>query len=153
MFVFTTTVNGCIVLVNDIFTLLTIRLHDEFLHLFYRLFYRDNVCDTEECRLKDCIGTVAQANFLCNLSSVDIIYRDVILCKVFLHSVRQVLSQFFTFPDCIQQERTVFAQTACHIIHMQVSLNVACHKVRSIYQISRTDWSITETQVRASETS
>ena len=117
------------------------------------MFYRDNACDAEECRLKDSIGTVAQTDFLCNLSSVDVIYGDVVFCKILLHTVRQILSQFFTFPDCVQQERTVFTQTAGYVVHMQVSLNVAGHKVRSVYQISRTDRIITETQVRTSETS
>ena len=34
---------------------------------------------------------------------------------------------------------------------MQVSLHVTCHEVGSIYKIGRTDRSVTETQVRASE--
>ena len=150
--VFTTTVNGSIVLVNNVFTLLAVRLNDEFLHLLNSLIYRNNACDTEECRLKDCIGTVTQTNFHCNLSCVDIVYRDIVLCKVLLHFVRQVLSQFFTFPDCVQQERTVFTQTACYVVHVQVSLNVTSNEVRRIYQVSRADRSITETQVRTSET-
>jgi len=150
--VFTTAVYSSVVLVNNVFTLLAVRLNDEFLHLFNSLIYRDYACDTEECRLKDCIGTVAQTNFHCNLSCVDIVYRDVVLCKVFLHLVRQVLSQFFAFPDGIQQERTVLTQTTCYVVHVQVSLNVTSNEVRSIYQVSRTDRSITETQVRTSET-
>ena len=149
--VFTTTVNGSIVLVNNVFTLLAVRLNDEFLHLLNSLFYRNNACDTEECRLKDCVGTVTQTNFQCNLCCVDIVYRNVVLCKIFLNLVRQVLSQFFTFPDCVQQERTVLTQTTSYIVHVQVSLNVTSNEVRSVYQISRTDRIITETQVRTSE--
>ena len=150
--VFTTTVNGSIVLVNNVFTLLAVRLNDEFLHLLNSLFYRNNACDTEECRLKDCVGTVTQTNFQCNLCCVDIVYRNVVLCEIFLNLVRQVLSQFFTFPDSVQQERTVLTQTTSYIVHVQVSLNVTSNEVRSVYQISRTDRIITETQVRTSET-
>ena len=145
LLVFTTTVNGSIVLVYDIFTLLAVRLLDKFLHLFYSQVNRDYTCDTEECRLQDCIGTVTQTDFLCNLSCVDIVYRDIVLSEILLHTGRQVLGQFFAFPDCIQQECTVLAQTAGYIIHVQVSLNVASHKVRSVYQVCRTDRSITET--------
>ena len=105
--VFATAVNSCVVLVHNVFTLLTVRFHDEFLHLFYSLVYGDHACDTEESRLEDGVGAVAQTDFLCNLGCVDIIYRDVVLCKVFLHFVRQVLCQFFAFPDGVQQERTV----------------------------------------------
>ena len=150
--VFTTAVNGSIVLVNNVFTLLAVRLNDEFLHLFNSLFNRNNACDTEECRLKDSVGTVTQTNFQCNLSCVDIVYGNIVLCEIFLHLVRQILSQFFTFPDSVQQERTVLTQTASYIVHVQVSLNVTSNEVRSVNQISGTDRSITETQVRTSET-
>ena len=136
LLVFTTTINGSVVLVDYIFTLLTVRLHDELLHLFNSQVYRNNACDTEECRLKDSIGTVTQTNFLCNLCSVDIVNSNIVFCEIFLNLVRQVLSQFFTFPDSIQQESTVLAQTTSYIVHVQVSLNVASNEVRSSYQIS-----------------
>ena len=129
-----------------------VRLDDEFLHLFNSLFYGNYTCDTEECGLENGIGTVAQTDFLCNLSCVDIVNRDIVLREVFLHLVGQVLSQLFTFPDGIQQESAVLAQTTGYIVHVQVSLNVASHKVRSIYQICGADRSIAETQVRTSET-
>ena len=152
MFVFTTTVNSSVVLVNYIFTLLTVRLNDEFLHLFYSQVNRNYTCDTEECRLQDSVGTVTQTNFLSNLSCVDIVNSDIVFCEIFLNLVRQVLSQFFAFPNSVQQECTVLTQTASYIVHVQISLYVASYKVRSSYQVSRTDRMITETQVRASET-
>ncbi|CDA49509.1 unknown [Bacteroides stercoris CAG:120] len=102
--VFAATVYGCVVLVYYVFTLLAVRLDDEFLHLLNSLFYRNYTCDTEECRLENGVGTVAQTDFLCNLSCVDVVNGDIVLCKVFLYSVRQVLSQLFTFPDGVQQE-------------------------------------------------
>ena len=104
LLVFTATVNGCVVLVHHVFTLLTVRLNDEFLHLLYSQVNRNNTCDTEECRLQDGVGAVAQADFLCNLSCIDIINSNIMLCKVLLNLVRQILSQFFTFPNSIQQE-------------------------------------------------
>ena len=63
-----------------------------------------------------------------------------------------MLNQLFGGPNRIQQERTVLTNSAQHIVHVQVSLNVTSNEVRSIYQISRTDWIVTETQVRTSET-
>ena len=152
LFVFTTTVNGSVVLVNHVFTLLAVRLHDEFLHLFYSQVNWNYASDTEECRLQDSVSTVTQTNFLSNLSCIDIVNSDVVFCEVFLHFVRQVLSQFFAFPDSVQQECTVLTQTTSYIIHVQVSLYVASYEVRSSYQVSRADRMITETQVRASET-
>jgi len=104
LLVFATTVNGSIVLVHNVFTLLAIRLHDEFLHLLYSQINGDNACDAEECRLQDSVGTVTQTDFLCNLSCVDVVNGDIVLCKILLHLVRQVLCQFFAFPDSIEQE-------------------------------------------------
>ena len=49
-------------------------------------------------------------------------------------------------------EGTVLAQTAGNVVHVQVSLNVASHEVRRIYQVCGANRSIAETQVRASET-
>ena len=60
--------------------------------------------------------------------------------------------EFITLKDCIQQECTVLTQSTRYVIHVQISLNVACNEVRSIYLISRTDWTITETEVRTGET-
>ena len=136
LFVFTTTVYSSIVLVDYVFTLLTVRLHDEFLHLFYSQINRNYTCDTEECRLQDSVGTVTQTNFLSNLSCIDIVNSDVVFCEIFLNLVWQVLSQFFTFPDSIQQESTVLTQTTSYIVHVQISLYVASYEVRSVYQVS-----------------
>ena len=152
LLVFAATVNCCVVLVDNVFTLLAVRLNDEFFHLLNSLFYRDYTCDTEECGLQDGVGTVAQTDFLCNLSSVDIVNSDIVLCKVLLHLVRQVLGQLFAFPDGVQQERAVLTQAAGYVVHVQVSLNVASHEIRRIYQVCRADRSVAETQVRASET-
>ena len=150
--VFATTVNSCIVFVYNIFTLLAIRLHDEFLHLFDSQINRNYACDTEECRLQDCIGTVTQTNFQCDLCSVDIINCNIFLSKITFYAVRQMFCQLFTIPYSVQQECTVLTQTASHIVHTQVSLNVASYEIRCVYQIGRTDRMITETQVRTSET-
>ena len=152
LLVFATAVNGSIVLVHYVFTLLTIRLHDELLHLLYSQVNGDNARDAEEGRLQDGVGAVAQTDFLCNLSSIDVVNGDVVLCEIFLHLVRQVLCQFFAFPDGVEQERTVLAQTAGYIVHVQVSLYVASYEVRCIYQVSGADRCVTETQVRTSET-
>ena len=65
---------------------------------------------------------------------------------------QKALAEFFAIPYRVQQECTVLTQTASHIVHTQVSLNVASHKIRCVYQIGRADRMITETQVRTSET-
>ena len=61
--------------------------------------------------------------------------------------------KLLTLEDGVEQEGTVVAQTACHIIHVHVSLYVASHEVRRIHLVGRVDRLIAETQVRAGETS
>ena len=150
--IFATTIDSSIVLVNYIFTLLSVRLHDEFLHLFDSQINRNYTCDTEECGLKNCVGTVTQTNFQSNLCCIDIVNSNIFLSEITFYLVRQVFSQLFAIPYSVQQECTIFTQTASNIVHTQISLNVTSNEVRSIYQISRTNRMITETQVRTSET-
>ena len=49
LLVLTTAVNSCVVLVNNVLTLLAVRLNDELLHLLNSEVNRDNLCDAEEC--------------------------------------------------------------------------------------------------------
>ena len=152
LLVLTTTVNSAEVLVNNVLTLLRVRLNDECLHLLYSEIQRNNLCDTEECRLEDGVGTVTETNLLSNLSCVDIVNSDVVLSEVTLYLVRDEVNQLLTVEDSVQQEETVLTQTTCYIVHVEVSLYVASYEVRSIYLISTVDRAVAETQVRAGET-
>ena len=136
LLVLTTTVNSAEVLVNNVLTLLRVRLNDECLHLLYSEIQRNNLCDTEECRLEDGVGTVTETNLLSNLSCVDIVNSDVVLSEVTLYLVRDEVNQLLTIEDSVQQEETVLTQTTSYIVHVQVSLNVASYEVRSSYQVS-----------------
>ena len=152
LLVLTTTVNSAEVLVNNVLTLLRVRLNDECLHLLYSEIQRNNLCDTEECRLEDGVGTVTETNLLSNLSCVDIVNSDVVLSEVTLYLVRDEVNQLLTIEDSVQQEETVLTQTTSYIVHVEVSLYVASYEVRSIYLISTVDRAVAETQVRAGET-
>ena len=151
--IFAATIHGRIVHVDNIFTFLAIRLHDESFHLFYGQLYRDDACNAEESRLENGVGAVAQTDFLANLGSVDVVNLDVVLGKAAFYLVGNEVDQFLTVEDCIQKEGAVLAQTACHVVHVQVSLNVASHEVGRIYQIRRVDGGVAEAEMRASEAS
>ncbi len=145
------TVYGGIVLVHDILTLLAIALHDELLHLLYGQIHRNHLGDAEERALEDRIGAVAQTDLLSYLGCVDIIYGDIVVGKVLLHLVGKILGQLLALPDSVEQEGAAVAQTACHIIQMQISLNVASNEVGRGHQICGADRLVAETQVRAGE--
>ena len=150
--VLATAVHCSVVLVDYILALLAVGLHDEVLHLLDSLLYWNNARDTEESRLEDGVGTVAKTNLASDLGSIDVVHLDIVVSEVFLHLVWQVLSEFLAFPDSVEQEGTTLLETAGYIVHLQVCLYVASHEVRSSNEVSRVDWFVTETEVRASET-
>ena len=138
---------GGIILVNDVLALVSVRLHDEFLHLFYRKVNGDDFGDAEEGTLENGVGTVAQTNFLRNLRCVDVVYGNVVLSEVALQSVRNEVCQLFSLKDSVQKECAILAQTANHVIHSQVCLNVASHEVWCDYFVSRMNGLISKTKV------
>ena len=151
LLVLVTTVDGSIVHVHNVLTLLAVRLHDELLHLLNGELHGNHTRDAEECRLQDGVRAVAETNLLSNLRSVDGVDGDVVLSEIALHLVRHEVHELLAFEDGVQQERTILLQTTCHIIHVQVSLNVASHEVRCGHQIGRADGRVAKTQVRAGE--
>ena len=74
------------------------------------------------------------------------------LSKVSLYLIWNEVYEFFAFENGVQQECSIVAQTTSYIVHVEVSLNVASHKVRRIYLIWRMDWLITEAKMWTSET-
>ena len=151
LLVFATTINGSIVLVHNVLTLLAIRLNDEVLHLFYSLLNGDNTGDAEECRLEDGVGTVAETNLLSNLGSVDVVNLHMLLCKNSLNLVGDVVDEFLAVPNGVEQECAAILDATGNIVHVEVCLLVASHEVRCGNQIGRTDRIVTETEVRAGE--
>ena len=74
------------------------------------------------------------------------------LCEVALDADGEVLDQFVAFPDGVEQEGAAVAEAAGDVIHVQVSLHVACHEIGGVDQIGAADGVVAETQVRAGET-
>ena len=151
LLVFTSAIHGCVVLIHHIFALLAVRLHDKLLHLFDSQIHGDHARDTEERRLKNGVRAVAQPYLKGNLSGVDVINGDILLSKIAFYPVRKVLCQLLAVPYGIQEERTVLAQSAGHVVHTQISLNMAGNEVRRVYKVSGTDGMVSETKMRASE--
>ena len=147
LLVLATTINGSIVLVHNVLTLLAIRLNDEVLHLFYSLLNGNNTGDAEECRLEDGVGTVAETNLLSNLGSVDVVNLHMLLCKNSLNLVGDVVDEFLAVPNGVEQECAAFLDTTGNIVHVEVCLLVASYEVRCGNKIGRTDRIVTETEV------
>ncbi len=84
---------------------------------------------------------------LSDLGCVDVVDSDVVVSEVFLDLVVEVLGKFLAFPDGVEEECAALAETAGNVIHVEVSLHVTCHEVRSGHQVGRTDGIVAETEV------
>ena len=125
---------------------------DEVLHLLNGLIDGDNARDAEEGALQDRVGAVAESDFGGNLRGVDHIDRDILLCQHALDLVGHIARKRLIVPNGVEQEGTSGLNAAQHVVHVHVALHVAGHKVGGVHQIGGTNGVITETQVRASET-
>ena len=151
LLVLASTIYSGVVLIHHVLALATVRLDDELLHLLHSQVNRDDARDAEEGRLEDGVRTVAKADLLCDLCGIHVVHRDVVLGKVLLHLVRQVARQIVTLPDGVEQEGAVLAETAGHVVHVQIGLHVARYEVRRVHQVSRADRVIAEAEVRTGE--
>ena len=73
------------------------------------------------------------------------------LGEIFLDAHGEILGQLFALPDGIEEESAAVEQTACDVIHVQVSLHVASDKVGGIHQICGADRVVAEAEVGAGE--
>ena len=140
-------IHGSVVLVHHVFALGAVALDDELLHLLHSELHGDDACNAEEGRLQDGVRAVAETDFLSNLGGVDGIDGDVVLCEVALHLVGHELGQFLALEDGVEEERAAVLQTACDIVHVEVSLNVASHEVRRGHEVRGADGRVAEAQV------
>ena len=91
------------------------------------------------------VGTVAETDLLGNTGRVYVIYRDIVLREIAFHPVGKVGGEFVALPDGVEQESAVGLESACHIVHVKISLHVTClPEIGSIHKICRPDWLIAE---------
>ena len=116
-------VNCLIVHVHDILTFLPIALHNELLHLLDCEIHGNHLRDAEECALENGVGTVAETDLLGDAGRVYVIYRDIVLREIAFHPVGKVGGEFVALPDGVEQESAVGLESACHIVHVKISLH------------------------------
>ena len=151
LLVLASTIDGGVVLIHHVLTLAAVRLDNELLHLLHGQINGDDTRDAEEGRLEDGVRAVAKADLLGDLGGVHVVDRDVVLGEVLLHLHGQVAHQIVALPDGIEQEGAVLAETAGHVVHVQIGLHVARYEVGRVHQIGRADRVIAEAEVRAGE--
>ncbi|GAD06888.1 hypothetical protein PORCAN_496 [Porphyromonas crevioricanis JCM 13913] len=95
---FCTAIYSCIVFIDHFFSLTSITLDDEFLHLFYSQVIWDYSGDFKEGRLQNSVGTIAQTDFHGDFCCINDEEAYLMLSHVFLHFHWNVVSHMFCIP-------------------------------------------------------
>ena len=147
-----TAVNGSVVHVDNILTLLAVALHDELLHLLDGQVVRNDARNLEEGTLEDGVGAVAQTNLGGDLRGVDDIHINIVEGQILLHIVGKMFLGLFNAPRRVVEERAVLLQAAEAVILAEVARDVDSHEVGRANEVRSQDGLVTETQVRAGVT-
>ena len=144
-----TGIDGAVIHVNDVLTLLQIRLGSRIFHVANGLFLGDDIRKSEERRLQNGVRAFAHANLYGQVNSVDGIEVDVVLRNVALRGGTQVLSELLGRPLAVHHEGTM----GLHVVHdREVFLNVARvvarHEVGLVDVVRTANGLVAETQVR-----
>ena len=117
------------------------------LHQLDGLLLRNDVCQLEECRLKNGIDTSAKSDLLTDLDTIDHIELDVVVRDKALYLSRKMFLKTFHIPRTVQQEGTAVNQLLNHVVFVYIGRIVACHEVCLLDQVGGFDRALTETQV------
>ncbi len=110
-----TCVNSLFVHLNDFFTLLH-KLLCLFLHVADSLVNRKNLCKSKESGLKNCICTLAKADFCGDVDSVNCVKLNVVLCDVLLCFCIHLLSKLSGIPLAVDKEYSARLNILNHLV-------------------------------------
>ena len=141
-------IHGLIVQVHDLLTgLLEVGVVVVLLHILNGQIHGDDLGQGEEGALEDVIGTLAQADLLCQLGSVDDVEVGVLPGQIALHLGRQVRVQLLHRPRAVQQEGAALLQILGGVILFDVGGSMDRHEVSRGHQIGAADGLVAEAQV------
>ena len=122
--------------VYDVLAFSAVGLLDGVFHVTNRFVNRNDVCQLEECSLKDGVGSsCAKTDFLCKGNGVAGVELDVVICDVSLNLSRKMLFQFFVVPHAVEQEESARFDVLNHLVLIKVSGVVASNEVSLLYVV------------------
>ena len=142
------TVNTVAVSVYDGFALFRELLNNSLFHKLNCLINRDNICNCEECRLKNSWSSARKPYFLGNLNTVDSVEINIIFCNISLHLGRKLLIKFLRRPNTVEKECTSRHNILHHIIFSYIRRIMTCNKISLIDKICWSNRRWAETKMR-----
>ena len=141
-------VDGAVVHVDNLLTLLAVRCDDSILEVLDSRLDRNDVRELEERGLHDHVEATAEAELLGDFHSVDRVELDVVLRDVALHVGGQVLREILLAPDRVEQEFAAALETCEEIVLRHIRLLRTRDEVRVVNEIRRIDRRLAEAQMR-----
>ena len=87
-----------VVELNDVHTLLAVRLGCGFFHQFNRLVSRNDLGKTEESGLQNGVDTTAESELFCDVGSVDGVKLNIVLGDVLFHRAGKIFFKTLKIP-------------------------------------------------------
>ena len=143
-----TCINSSPVHINNLLTLLAVRLDNRVLQVFNSVIQGDNFCKCEESSLHYHVDTCAEAEFLTDSITVQGVEFYMVFSNRTFDARRQLMIQFFIRPGTVKHKRTAVFNAAKQIKTFYIRLAVTSNIVSCINQVRHIDRFRTETQVR-----
>ncbi len=145
---FCTGIDSCPVLLNNIITLTSVSCLCSSFHKVDCLILRNDTCQFEECRLKDCVDTCwSHASLNTDLHTVDGVEFDIVVSDECFNLSWKMFLKSFHIPCTVKKECTSVNQLLNHVVFINIGRIMACYEVCFVDQVCRFDRFLTETQV------
>ena len=141
-------VNGLVVHVDNVLTLLEVGCRGLFLHVADSVFLRNDLCQSEECRLQNGVGALAHADLACEVDGVYHVKLDVVVCNVALGSSVKMMLKLSKIPLAVYEEHAAGLNVADDGEALgYVCRNMACNEVGLVDVVRALDLLVAESQV------
>ena len=148
-----TKVDSFVVQFYNVHTFFAVRFVCSFLHVVNCFVNWQDVCQSKECRLQNCVCTFTHTDFFCKVDSVDCVNVDVVFSNVSLSYCWQVLVEFFIRPLAVDKECAVWFTVTNHCKAFEdVRWVVTCNEVSFVDVVCRFDTCIAKAEVRNCQT-
>ena len=142
-------INCLVVHLYDSITLLRVRLLSCLLHELYSVIDRHYVSQLEECRLKNCVGTLTHTDLDCLIDCIDRVKLNIVVSDIFLCLSVEMLIKLLIRPLAVDHEYSARLNILNHLHALDnICRVVACYEVSLVNVVWASDWVVTKSQVR-----
>ena len=132
---FCTSIDCIVVHLNDLVTFSSVSSLSSCFHKVNSLFFRNDSCKFEECRLKNCIDTSAKSDLFTNLDTIDCVEFNSVVSDISFYLSRKMLLKSFHIPWAVQKECSSINKFLNHVVFVNIRRVMTCNKVSLMDQV------------------